>query len=711
MESHGEISFRPITAVGSPFSCWLCALHYHQQLMNIRQTSLLITSVLGVSFIALVAYKLVGLYQTKIQSIEMQDSIQASSVLNQAIIELSLERSVMQVALNLDDPIPARFRDLLDNQRSISDQGFADVERLVVENGNFLRADEFLRSLKNLQSDIGAIRKAADRNLATTIGNRTTQDIKGLPIKMKDTILSFSYLPLKLKPDENQVSTTLNNLKLVQENTWAIREYGGRERTRLAIATATGKPFTEEARTEMIADHKRAIEAIDRLKIIADSGSVDAQMAAEIDALHEAYFEDYRRTRESVITAVEAGQDLPISFDNFFTESSEALQVAVNLCYAAGDAMASYVENRRDASSLLFFFFLGSLVAVIAICGFQFYFIQFKVSNRILRLSSLMDQLSSGNTQIDLDSMQSNDELGGMAKSVEVFKQNAIAKAELEGQSKQIAAQFEEQVYGIVKNVEATADRMNTMSIDLDGQISSSSEMSSTAAEASQAAASDVQTVAAAAEEMSNSLSEISRTVAETAERTNMCASSASESQAKLAELQDAVKEIDSVTQSIIAISEQTNLLALNATIEAASAGESGKGFAVVANEVKSLANETKRMTNEISEKIDGIKASADDTVKSVAEIIAEIEMVNEKTHNVSSTIGEQTSTTEEISRSVASAALQTEEVSRNIQDVQKSAGKGANSTSELTREAAAAIAESNNLKESVEAFLRDIRK
>ena len=168
--------------------------------MNIRQTSLLITSVLGLAFISVISYKLVGLYNSKLNSIEMQESIGASSLLNKAIIELSLERSVMQVTLNLDDPIPSKFKTLLDQQRDISDAGFSEVRAIVSGNESFKNGDKFLAGLDELQRKITNIRNQADRNLQRSLTERTESQVKSLPIDMKKTILGFSMLPHKLTP-------------------------------------------------------------------------------------------------------------------------------------------------------------------------------------------------------------------------------------------------------------------------------------------------------------------------------------------------------------------------------------------------------------------------------------------------------------------------------------------------------------------------------
>ena len=72
--------------------------------MNIRQTSLTTATILAVSFLTVVGYKIFELYQTRVATSTTELAIRASSILNKAIIELSLERSVMQVTLNLDSP-------------------------------------------------------------------------------------------------------------------------------------------------------------------------------------------------------------------------------------------------------------------------------------------------------------------------------------------------------------------------------------------------------------------------------------------------------------------------------------------------------------------------------------------------------------------------------------------------------------------------------
>ncbi len=71
-------------------------------------------------------------------------------------------------------------------------------------------------------------------------------------------------------------------------------------------------------------------------------------------------------------------------------------------------------------------------------------------------------------------------------------------------------------------------------------------------------------------------------------------------------------ERIGEASQLISEIADQTNLLALNASIEAARAGESGRGFAVVAEEIRKLAEESANSVGVIDEMLSGLKENAD---------------------------------------------------------------------------------------------------
>ncbi len=118
-------------------------------------------------------------------------------------------------------------------------------------------------------------------------------------------------------------------------------------------------------------------------------------------------------------------------------------------------------------------------------------------------------------------------------------------------------------------------------------------------------------------------------------------------------ELTEHAKNIGEVIGLIGSIAEQTNLLALNATIEAARAGEAGKGFAVVANEVKELAKQTAEATERIAPIISSIQKSVEESVSSINESVAAMDMLKDSANTVAAAVEEQTATYSEINQQV----------------------------------------------------------
>lgn len=355
--------------------------------------------------------------------------------------------------------------------------------------------------------------------------------------------------------------------------------------------------------------------------------------------------------------------------------------------------------------------------------GFTFVVVS-SIIKPILQTSDQMTKIAN-KEDTKITGTDRKDELGTMARTLLNLKESVEKQSKLEAELAQseakkreenkiamnkLANNLEKQIGGIVGTIEKAISELQDMSTTLASASEETTRQSNSVASASQLASSNVQTVAAASEELSASIKELVRNISDTAAATKACTETAEISQKYLKILQAAVDEIDGVIQAINGVAAQTNLLALNATIEAARAGDAGKGFAVVANEVKTLAGATNKMTDEIAQKINDIKTSSSDTIKSMQDILVQIEAVDERTTSISSAVEEQNASTAEISRSAQEASSCTNEVYNSIGQVQIAAKDTALSTDQLKRACDSLVTQASSLKTAVADFIKEVR-
>ena len=334
-------------------------------------------------------------------------------------------------------------------------------------------------------------------------------------------------------------------------------------------------------------------------------------------------------------------------------------------------------------------------------------------------------RLAEGDTDITIFGKDRGDEIGSIAGTLDVFRQNILRTRALESESKALAEQaarergqamngmataLESTISGVVNALSSAAETMQGNSQSMSGMSKAASTQAITVAEAAEKASVNVETVASAAEELTSSIAEISRRIAHAATVSGQAVAQASKTSDIVTGLARIADHIGEVVELISAIASQTNLLALNATIEAARAGEAGKGFAVVAGEVKNLANQTAKATEDIGTQVTSVRAATAEAVRAIQDIVATIGEINHISTDIAGAMDQQGAATREIAGNVEQAARSTQEVAANIVEVTHETEQVGNIADQVLDASRSLARQSEVLRDTVSGFTTQIR-
>jgi methyl-accepting chemotaxis protein len=496
-----------------------------------------------------------------------------------------------------------------------------------------------------------------------------------------DSITAISDL---LDASLKMVDPAVDQLLSVKRAAWGARNFAGLVAYRIENTAASGKTWTPTDIALVSQDVGRTAYAWLLINEAAVRSDTPPALVEAVAKARQYFIGPMADERKSLIKTLTDGGLITMPMRDLQNRDIAELNLISDLLNVALDEMIGRAQAQSKHATLTLVVSAIQLLAAVFFTAVGLLIGQRHVSRPLVRMSEVMRRLADHDLNADIPDIGRQDEIGAMAKSVQVFKDSMIIADQLAAE--QVAARgakdrrqaamdrhtadFGQTIAGVMASLTHSAEQMRQAAMTMSDATQQTRDSASATAEGATASSRDLGTVAAASEQMSSSIGEISHQVSGVTVAVQQAVERATVTNEKVNGLATAADRIGEVVRLISEIASRTNLLALNATIEAARAGVAGKGFAVVASEVKALATQTAKATQEIGAQIVAIRGATGEAVAAVRDVTLAIGQVDAVAAAIAAAVEEQATATREIAGSVQSVMQSAEFASEAMQKV-----------------------------------------
>ena len=410
---------------------------------NLSIKTMLLT-VLGLASAAIVTLATQSLWQAWTRhntAVEVSALADLNTAYFTALQNLRFERGNGSSAMTMPtDKNGGMIEDVLTRRKRLDD-AIATAQAIVRKNGYDV-ATNVSREIDSHVAALKPLRARIDANWKLPLEAREKELVGASMAQTGKFLAALEAASTTLEERILALDAGFANLTSIRSMAWAARSLSGSSTILLNDAIAQGRPLDAKESNALVVNDARLQFAWGVVKQLIGQVTAPQTLKDALATAEETYFGGpFKAVRAGLVADVTGGRKPSINPDQWRDQIVAASETVGAVASRAIDVLSDAADAKADAAMRSLVMYGLVLLAALALALFGLWLVQSRVTRPITSLTAAMKRLAQGDFSAEIIDSGRNDEIGGMAAAVRVFKENGLRVQALEAQERAAAAE------------------------------------------------------------------------------------------------------------------------------------------------------------------------------------------------------------------------------------------------------------------------------